>query len=126
MTAAQNRVFLAIKKFIERNGYSPSYRDLQDALDLKSPASVWKHVEALKAQGYIEHSYNKGRSLAICPDKVLQGFCACRFQHEMIYFRGATCPMCALLSQFGVQVSTSPSPSSSHFGASKNRQVQRT
>ncbi len=102
MTAAQNRVFQAIKKFIERNGYSPSYRDLQDALDLKSPASVWKHVEALRLAGYIEHSYNKGRSLAICPDKVLQGFSRCGSGHDTVYFRGTVCPMCAIFSNLNI------------------------
>ena len=55
--------FLA--KFIDDNGYSPSYEELATGLSLASLATVHKHVQALEAKQYLRRSYNHSRSLEI-------------------------------------------------------------
>jgi repressor LexA len=54
-----------LSKFIEENGYSPSYEELAGGLGLASLATVHKHVQALEAKQYLRRSYNHSRSLEI-------------------------------------------------------------
>jgi SOS-response transcriptional repressor LexA len=105
MTEAQHRVFLAIKRFIEQKGYSPSYAEIMHVTGLKSTASVHNHLASLERDGYIDHGYNKGRSLAICPEP-LHGYHRCKRGHEEIFFRAASCPICAIIANFAREVST--------------------
>ncbi len=65
LTRRQKEVMDFLAKFIEENGYSPSYEELAAGLGLASLATVHKHVQALEAKQYLRRSYNHSRSLEI-------------------------------------------------------------
>ena len=67
-TKKQLKVFYYIKEFIEQNVYSPSYREVKDALNLKSVSTVATHVDALIELGYLEKQDNAARSLRVLKD----------------------------------------------------------
>lgn len=65
LTRRQKEVMDFLAKFIEENGYSPSYEELASGLGLASLATVHKHVQALETKQYLRRSYNHSRSLEI-------------------------------------------------------------
>jgi repressor LexA len=62
MTPAQQRVYDHITAFIETYGYSPTIRQVTEALDYGSPATVQRHVKILVRKGYLKGA---GRSLTL-------------------------------------------------------------
>jgi repressor LexA len=65
LTRRQKEVMDFLSKFIDQNGYSPSYEEIAGGLGLASLATVHKHVQALEAKQYLRRSYNHSRSLEI-------------------------------------------------------------
>ncbi len=59
----------AILKFIEKqimsDGYPPSVREIGEAVDLKSTATVHGYLERLEKKGYIKKKDKKGRTLRL-------------------------------------------------------------
>ena len=59
----------AILKFIEKqinkNGYPPSVREIGEAVDLKSTATVHGYLSRLEQKGYIKKEEQKGRTLRL-------------------------------------------------------------
>ena len=55
LTRKQRRVVDTIRTFIEENGYSPSVRELGDALGL-APATIQQHLDALQGKGFINRT----------------------------------------------------------------------
>jgi repressor LexA len=51
--------------FLEKKGYSPSYDEIAEAMDLASLATVHKHIIALEAKQYLRRGFNQSRSLEI-------------------------------------------------------------
>ena len=54
LTERQKRVLDAIRRFILDNGYSPTVRQLGEALDIAHPSAVFKHILSLEKKGYLE------------------------------------------------------------------------
>ena len=50
LTRRQKQVLDLIAKFVDENGYSPSYEELAQGLNLASLATVHKHISALTDQ----------------------------------------------------------------------------
>lgn len=65
LTKRQKQVLDFLVEFTEGNGYSPSYEEIAQKLDLASLATVHKHVSALEAKHYLKRSYNQSRSLEV-------------------------------------------------------------
>lgn len=65
LTRRQKEVLDFIAHFVRENGYSPSYEEMAQGLDLASVATVHKHVSALEAKEYLRRSYNQSRSLEV-------------------------------------------------------------
>ena len=65
MTDKQEKVYYAIKNYIDENGYSPTVRELCKMVRLNSPASVHGILKRLKEKGYIDYIYNHNRTLRI-------------------------------------------------------------
>lgn len=59
------RVLRAIDRYIQRNHYAPSSRDLVTETQVKSTSSVDYHLKILFAAGLIEKSPYIARSLAV-------------------------------------------------------------
>ncbi|HUO32861.1 MAG TPA: transcriptional repressor LexA [Bryobacteraceae bacterium] len=70
LTRRQKQVLDLIAKFVDENGYSPSYEELAQGLNLASLATVHKHISALTAKNYLKRSFNQSRSLEIGPKYV--------------------------------------------------------
>jgi repressor LexA len=71
LTRRQKDVVEFIAKFVEQNGYSPSYDEIARGLNLASLATVHKHINALEAKNYLKRGFNQSRSLDVAP-KYLQ------------------------------------------------------
>ena len=65
LTRRQKQVLDCVTCFVEEKGYSPSYEEIAEALDLASLATVHKHIGALESKGYLRRSYNQSRSLEV-------------------------------------------------------------
>lgn len=67
LTKRQKQVLDFIADFVEENGYSPSYEELAQGLDLASVATVHKHIQALETRKYVSRGFNQSRSLEVAP-----------------------------------------------------------
>ena len=72
LTRRQKEVLDFIWRFVEENGYSPSYEEIAHGLRLASLATVHKHISALNAKGYLRRAYNQSRSLEVSPEYVAE------------------------------------------------------
>ena len=59
----RKRILDYITDFVGNQGYSPSYREIKEAVGLKSSASVQRHIEMLCTDGFLKTSPNRVRSL---------------------------------------------------------------
>ena len=53
LPARQQRILVAIRDWVVRHGYSPSTRQIGDAVGLRSSSSVSKHLTALEEKGFL-------------------------------------------------------------------------
>ncbi len=67
LTRKQKLVLDFIARFVEANGYSPSYQEIADGLKLASLATVHKHIQALEAKHYLKRGFNQSRSIDLAP-----------------------------------------------------------
>ena len=67
LTRRQKEVLDFIAQFVEQNGYSPSYQEIANALELASLATVHKHILALETKHYLRRGFNQSRSLDVAP-----------------------------------------------------------
>lgn len=65
LTDRQNQILETIKKFIAKNGYPPTVREIGSLLDLSSPATTHFHLNRLESKGYIRKNKSKNRSLEL-------------------------------------------------------------
>ena len=65
ITKRQLEILEYIKSEILVQGYPPSVREICQAVQLKSTASVHSHLEALENKGYIKRNPNKQRAIEI-------------------------------------------------------------
>ncbi len=54
-----------VNQFIQENGYSPSVREIGQAVGLRSTASVSYHLQALQEKGFLQAPGAKGRKRAL-------------------------------------------------------------
>ena len=67
LTKRQKEVVDFIAKFVDDNGYSPSYEEIAHGLNLASLATVHKHISALETKNYLKRGFNRSRSLDLGP-----------------------------------------------------------
>lgn len=65
LTEKQKRIYEIIKRFIEKNGYSPTVREIMKKAKLNSPATIQNYINILKDKGYITNTENKNRTIRI-------------------------------------------------------------
>jgi len=70
LTRRQKQVMDLIAQFVDEHGYSPSYEELAQGLNLASLATVHKHISALTTKNYLKRSFNHSRSLELGPKYV--------------------------------------------------------
>jgi repressor LexA len=67
VTKRQKEVLDFVARFVEDNGYSPSYEEIARGLDLASLATVHKHISTLETKQYLKRGFNQSRSLDLGP-----------------------------------------------------------
>lgn len=65
LTVKQEEVLKHIKKYVAKNGYAPTVRELCEELKLSSPATVFVHLKHLINKGYISQTNSKFRTLEV-------------------------------------------------------------
>ena len=65
LTPRQKQILRYITKQIEKNGYSPSVREIGKAVGLSSTATVHNYLKQLEELKYIKKENQKGRTLRI-------------------------------------------------------------
>lgn len=65
LTTIQKEILYAIEKFSEKNGYSPSTRELCYLVNLSSTSSVFNQLNNLEKLGYIKRNKNKSRTIEV-------------------------------------------------------------
>ena len=69
ITRRQKEVLDFISSFVQRNGYSPSFEEIAHGLDLRSLATVHKHITNLQSKGLLERAHNRSRSIDVLPPR---------------------------------------------------------
>ena len=69
MTRRQKEVLDFISGFVQRNGYSPSFEEIARGLDLRSLATVHKHITNLQNKGLLARAHNRSRSIDVLPPR---------------------------------------------------------
>jgi len=61
----QQRILVAIRDWVVEHGYSPSTREIGDAVGLKSSSSVSKHLSALEDKGFLKRGPSVTRPMDV-------------------------------------------------------------
>lgn len=61
----QQHILVAIRDWVVRHGYSPSTRQIGDAVGLRSSSSVSKHLAALEDKGFLRRSSTVSRPIDV-------------------------------------------------------------
>lgn len=65
LTEKEREMYQYICKVMEEKGYAPSVRDIQNALAIKSTATVHSYLNKLEDKGYIQKEQGKSRTLRV-------------------------------------------------------------
>lgn len=65
LTKKQEKVYLAIKNFIEKNGYAPTIREINELINIKSTSTTFYKLLQLQKKGYITYVAGKSRTIKI-------------------------------------------------------------
>lgn len=65
LTKKQGEALDAIRSFLAGHNYAPSYRDVMRMMGIKSPATAYNHVQALKEKGYLTLRGGQMRSVEL-------------------------------------------------------------
>jgi len=68
LTTKQIRLLLAIARFWEEQGYSPSYPDLVMLADISSQSIVASNLRALSRQRLLTYAFRTARSIVLTED----------------------------------------------------------
>jgi repressor LexA len=69
ITRRQHEVYDFISRFVSENGYSPSYDEIREGLNLNALATVHKHVANLEKKGLLTRDFNRSRSIDLVAPK---------------------------------------------------------
>jgi repressor LexA len=65
LPARQQRILVAIRDWVVRYGYAPSTREIGDAVGLRSPSSVSKHLASLEEKGFLRRGTAMSRPIDV-------------------------------------------------------------
>lgn len=65
LTKKQTEILDILKKFVAKNGYSPTIRELCEICNLRSPATMFVHIKKLHEKGYLKQTRNKFRTIEL-------------------------------------------------------------
>ena len=65
LTPKESRIFRYISETLKSEGYAPSVRDIQNALNIRSTSTVHSYLAKLEQKGYIHKEQGKSRTLRV-------------------------------------------------------------
>ena len=65
LTDKQKLILETIKKFMAKNGYPPTVREIGKIMGLSSPATTQFHISKLESKGYIKKNKAKNRTIEL-------------------------------------------------------------
>jgi repressor LexA len=65
LTKRQKEILDFVRKFIDREGYSPSMEEIAGHFQFASLNSVFKHLGSLETRGYLRRDPNRARSIEL-------------------------------------------------------------
>lgn len=65
LTKRQEDTLKYVKEYIVSHGYPPTVREIAEAIDVSSPATVQAHLDRLADKGYIKKGSNKNRTIEL-------------------------------------------------------------
>ncbi len=65
VTPKQLIVYDEIKKFVAKHKYSPTVRELAEAVGLKSSSTAHGYLQRLKTRGYIDYQPEQPRTIKL-------------------------------------------------------------
>jgi repressor LexA len=68
LTKRQREIYEYLKDHIRSRGYAPSIAEIGKQFDLRSPATVHKHLSHLKEKGLIRKQQTLSRSIEVVPE----------------------------------------------------------
>src|ERR1700686_2156353 len=67
VTRRQKEILDFLESFVTRNGYAPSFEEIARGMELKSLATVHKHITNLEKKGMLDRVHNRSRSIDVLP-----------------------------------------------------------
>lgn len=65
LTQKESRIYKYISETLKNEGYAPSVRDIQTALNIPSTSTVHSYLARLEQKGYIQKEQGKSRTLRL-------------------------------------------------------------
>lgn len=65
ITKSQQRILDFVSDYIEKNGVSPTYREIADGLELRTVSTIAEHIDNLCSLGVMRRSEDHGRVLEV-------------------------------------------------------------
>lgn len=69
LTQKESRIYKYISETLKNEGYAPSVRDIQTALNIPSTSTVHSYLARLEQKGYIQKEQGKSRTLRLENDR---------------------------------------------------------
>ena len=73
LTRKQYELLVYIDRHLKETGFSPSFEEMKDALNLKSKSGIHRLISALEERGYLARRHHRARALDVLrlPDNML-------------------------------------------------------
>ncbi len=73
LTRKQYELLVYIDRHLKETGFSPSFEEMKDALDLKSKSGIHRLISALEERGYLARRHHRARALDVLrlPDNMI-------------------------------------------------------
>ncbi|NVN06137.1 transcriptional repressor LexA [Asaia spathodeae] len=65
LTRKQHQLLLFIDSYLTRTGFSPSFDEMKEALDLRSKSGIHRLISALEERGFLRRHHHRARALEI-------------------------------------------------------------
>jgi len=65
LTRKQHQLLLFIDDHLRRTGFSPSFDEMKDALDLRSKSGIHRLISALEERGFLRRHHHRARALEV-------------------------------------------------------------
>ena len=66
LTRKQYELLVYIDRHLKQTGYSPSFEEMKDALNLRSKSGIHRLISALEERGYLARRHHRARALECC------------------------------------------------------------